>query len=70
MGALIDSSVLIAGERGQLDLEALLAGMRKKISLSQRSPRQSYSTVCTGQGRRRNATAGKRLWRVCWLGFP
>jgi len=25
MGALIDSSVLIAGERGQLDLEALLA---------------------------------------------
>ena len=26
MGALIDSSVLIAGERGQLDLEALLAG--------------------------------------------
>ena len=26
MGALIDSSVLIAGERGQLDLQALLAG--------------------------------------------
>jgi hypothetical protein len=69
MGLLIDSSAIIAAERGKLDLNQLLAvhGSQPIVISVKRHPNYCMEYIAPGSWAARH---GKRSWKKCYPRFP
>lgn len=70
MGTLIDSNVLIAWERNQLNLEDQLADPPTKTLVFRPSPLLNFSTASIVLRHQSNADVARHPLRACYRAFP